>query len=115
MTMPWQDHESQGCRPAMSRPIPATSWPVEIEIRETDAEPTCSRATARLHTRDETIEGQGEAGCRSRHADTVQVSRQMAAARALTDLAHQLFELAATDDAAACAHGHRARETGCGL
>ncbi len=68
---------------------------------------TCSRATARLHTRDETIEGQGEAGCRSRHADTVQVSRQMAAARALTDLAHQLFELAATDDAAACAHGHR--------
>lgn len=99
-----QSH-AQGSRAAVNRPVPAATWPVEIEVREPDAEQMCSRATARLRSRDRTLEGHGEAGCRPRHADTVQVSRQMAAARALTDLAHQLFELAATQDAAACGTG----------
>ncbi|MFC9555274.1 dsRBD fold-containing protein [Rhodococcus sp. NPDC056960] len=104
MTTPWQAPQSQESRSQVSRPVPAATWPVEIEIHEHDAEKSCSQATARLRTRDKTLEGHGEAGCRSRHADTVQVSRQLAAARALADLAHQLFELASTQDAAAVAH-----------
>ncbi|WP_231914157.1 MULTISPECIES: dsRBD fold-containing protein [unclassified Rhodococcus (in: high G+C Gram-positive bacteria)] len=102
----------------MNRQVPATTWPVEIEIHEPDAEQTCSRATARLRTHDKALlEGRGEAGCHSRNADIVQVSRQMAAARALTDLAHQLFELAAAQDAAAGGHGREfgASEAGRGL
>ncbi|MDV7084296.1 MULTISPECIES: dsRBD fold-containing protein [Rhodococcus] len=106
MTDQRRGRDVQGSGAAVTRPVPATTWPVEIEIHEPDAEQTCSRATARLRTHGKALlEGQGEAGCHSRHADTVQVSRQMAAARALTDLAHQLFELAATQDAAACGRG----------
>ncbi|EID77896.1 hypothetical protein W59_21133 [Rhodococcus opacus RKJ300 = JCM 13270] len=105
MTDQWHGRDVQGPGAAVTRPLPATMLPVEIEIYEPDAEPTRSRARARLRTHDKTLlEGRGEASCHSRHG-TVQVSREMAAARALTDLAHQLFELAATEDAAACGRG----------
>ncbi|MFD7006179.1 dsRBD fold-containing protein [Rhodococcus sp. JVH1] len=105
MTEQLHGRDVPGSGASVNRPVPSTVWPVDVEIHEHDAEQTRSLATARLHTRDATLEGQGEAPCRSRHAGTVQVSRQLATARALTDLAHQLFELAAAQDAAARGRG----------
>ncbi|MDT2007594.1 DUF1876 domain-containing protein [Rhodococcus opacus] len=115
MTTQRHPSRTQGSRSAVNRPVAATTWPVEIAIREPDAEHACSTATARLLTRDKTVlEGKGLAECRSRNADVVEISRSMAAARALSDLAHQLFEVAATHEAMTCTHGHELDGPGAG-
>ncbi len=69
-------------------------WEVEVFIDEHDAR---TRAKARLHTRDTTVEGVGFA--RQNPADTyvAEIGDELAVARALSDLAHQLLLATASD------------------
>jgi hypothetical protein len=68
------------------------SWPVEISLRERDGE---TRAEARL-TRDRVgMIGHGLARRNPGDQEVTQIGEEIAAARALSDLAHQLLSDAA--------------------
>ena len=68
------------------------SWPVEISLREDGREP---RAEARLTTQTGAIVGHGLARRNRDDQEVTQIGEQIAAARALSDLAHQLLNDAA--------------------
>jgi predicted transcriptional regulator len=70
-------------------------WHVEVLIDEDDGR---TRATARLHTADDTrISGTGIARLRPADRDVPEIGDELAASRALSDLAHNLLECAAGD------------------
>jgi Rv2632c-like len=78
-------------------PIPtaAKSWTVEILIDEFEGK---TRAHARLHTADVTrIVGTGLARRNPADTDIPEIGDELAAARALSDLAHALLDAAAGD------------------
>jgi hypothetical protein len=67
------------------------SWPVEISLREEDRE---TRAEARLTTGVGLV-GHGLARCNPDDREVMQIGEEIAAARALSDLAHRLLSYAA--------------------
>jgi hypothetical protein len=67
------------------------SWPVEISLREEDRQ---TRAEARL-TKGVGLVGHGLARCNPDDQDIMQIGEEIAAARALSDLAHRLLSYAA--------------------
>jgi len=70
-------------------------WQVEIIIDEDEGR---TRATARLHTADDTrISGTGTARLNPADRDVPEIGDELAASRALSDLAHNLLECAAGD------------------
>ncbi|EID77877.1 DUF1876 domain-containing protein [Rhodococcus opacus] len=79
-------------------------WSVEIVIDEHDADEGGSktRAQARLRTRDtHTLVGVGLARRNPADTEIPEIGDELATARALADLAHQLIELTAADVEAA--------------
>ncbi|MDH6291030.1 DUF1876 domain-containing protein [Rhodococcus sp. NM-2] len=79
-------------------------WSVEIVIDEHDADEGGSRtrAQARLRTRDtHTLVGVGLARRNPADTEIPEIGDELATARALADLAHQLIELTASDVEAA--------------
>ncbi|HSK90621.1 MAG TPA: DUF1876 domain-containing protein [Euzebyales bacterium] len=77
----------------------AKHWTVDIYLSEEDGdEHTVTRAEARLHTQDATdLRGHGHARKHPDDADVPEIGDELAAARALSDLAHQLLHAAAED------------------
>lgn len=70
-------------------------WHVEIQIDEYEGR---TRALARLHNRDETgLVGLGLARLNPADRDVPEIGDELAVARALSDLSHQLLEAAAGD------------------
>jgi hypothetical protein len=70
-------------------------WSVVIDIHE---DPGRTRATARLFTRDDTeLCGTGEARRNPTDREVPEIGAELAAARALADLQHQLFESAVAE------------------
>ncbi|MCW2945539.1 MAG: hypothetical protein JWR24_2256 [Actinoallomurus sp.] len=70
-------------------------WSVDIYLNETDGE---THAEARLATHDtDDLRGQGRARCNPTDWDVPEIGAELAAARALSDLAHRLLDSAATD------------------
>ncbi|WIY00470.1 DUF1876 domain-containing protein [Amycolatopsis mongoliensis] len=70
-------------------------WRVELIIDENDGR---TRATARLHTADDTrISGVGTARLNPADRNVPEIGDELAASRALSDLAHNLLECAAGD------------------
>lgn len=70
-------------------------WTVEIYIDEQDGE---THAEAGLKTRDtEKLRGRGRARCNPTDWDVPEIGAELAASRALSDLAHRLLESAAAD------------------
>ncbi len=69
------------------------SWVVEISVREQDRE---THAEARL-TEGVGLTGQGTARRNPQDREATQVGEEIAAARALSDLAHKLLDTAAGD------------------
>jgi predicted transcriptional regulator len=70
-------------------------WTVEVIIDEDDGR---TRATARLHTADDTrLSGTGTARLNPGDRNVPEVGDELAASRALSDLAHNLLECAAGD------------------
>ena len=69
------------------------SWVVEISVREQDRE---THAEARL-TEGVELTGQGTARRNPQDREATQVGEEIAAARALSDLAHKLLDTAAGD------------------
>ena len=67
------------------------SWPVEISLREEDRQ---TRAEARL-TKGVGLVGHGLARCNPDDREVMQIGEEIAAARALSDLAHRLLSYAA--------------------
>ncbi|HEU5111385.1 MAG TPA: DUF1876 domain-containing protein [Micromonosporaceae bacterium] len=75
----------------------AKRWTVEVFIDEHGDE-RITRAEARLHTNDKTaLRGIGTARRNPRDYEVPEIGDELAAARALFDLAHQLLEAAAVD------------------
>lgn len=73
----------------------AQTWWVEIFVGETDG---VSTATARLHSHDRTsLSAHGTARLNPRDRDVPEIGVELATARALSELAHQLLESAAED------------------
>lgn len=73
----------------------AKKWSVEIHIDEHESR---TRAEARLHTADKThLVGVGLARLNPADRDIPEIGDELAAARALSDLAHQLLDAAAND------------------
>jgi hypothetical protein len=73
----------------------AKRWSVEIHIDEHESR---TRAEARLHTADRThLVGVGLARLNPADRDVPEIGDELAAARALSDLAHQLLDAAAND------------------
>lgn len=70
----------------------ADTWPVEISLREQDRE---TRAEARLIKAGIPVVGQGFARRNPDDRDVTQIGEEIAAARALSDLAHRLLGFAA--------------------
>ncbi|GAB3147153.1 DUF1876 domain-containing protein [Amycolatopsis stemonae] len=70
-------------------------WHVEVHIDENDGQ---TRATARLHTADDTqLTGTGTARLNPVDHDVPEIGDELAASRALSDLAHHLLDSAAGD------------------
>jgi len=70
-------------------------WSVDIYLEETDGE---THAEARLAARDtDGLRGRGTARCNPVDWDVPEIGAELAAARALSDLAHRLFDAAAAD------------------
>jgi hypothetical protein len=67
------------------------SWPVEISLRDENRE---TRAEARL-TKGVVLMGHGVARCNPDDQEVMQIGEEIAAARALSDLAHRLLSYAA--------------------
>lgn len=83
----------------------AKRWTVTIDIDEHDGR---TRAHARLHTSDtDELVGVGLARLNPADRDVPEIGDELAAARALSDLAHRLLEVTSTDveDAAARLRG----------
>lgn len=73
----------------------AKKWSVEIHIDEHESR---TRAQARLHTADKThLVGVGLARLNPTDRDVPEIGDELAASRALADLAHQLLDAAAND------------------
>ena len=73
----------------------AKKWSVELLIDEHDGR---TRAEARLHTQDPThLVGIGTARLNPADRDVPEIGDELAASRALADLAHQLLDAAAND------------------
>ncbi|MEV4536673.1 DUF1876 domain-containing protein [Asanoa sp. NPDC049518] len=73
------------------------TWTVAIDITEHDDE-RLTNAEARLHTSDATdLRGRGQARRNPADGEVPEIGDELAAARALSDLAHQLLEAAAGD------------------
>ena len=70
----------------------ADSWPVEISLREEDGQ---TRAEARLTRDGAGMTGHGLARRNPDDQEVTQIGEEIAAARALSDLAHQLLSDAA--------------------
>jgi Rv2632c-like len=71
------------------------SWSVQIDLGEHDG---MTRAVARLHTGDRTsLTGTGAARLNPADRDVPEIGDELAAARALSELAHALLEAAADD------------------
>lgn len=68
------------------------SWPVEISLHEEEGK---TRAEARLTKEDLGIIGHGLARRNPDDQEVTQIGEEIAAARALSDLAHQLLDEAA--------------------
>ena len=68
------------------------SWPVQISLREEDR---VTRAEARLTTDGAGMVGSGMARRNPDDQEATQIGEEIAAARALSDLAHQLLSYAA--------------------
>jgi hypothetical protein len=77
----------------------AKQWTVDIYLSEETSGPTAmTHAEARLHTRDATdLRGHGVARKHPEDANVPEIGDELAAARALSDLAHQLLDAAAGD------------------
>jgi hypothetical protein len=70
-------------------------WSVDIYLNETEGE---THAEARLVAREnEGLRGRGEARCNPADWDVPEIGAELAAARALSDLAHRLLDTAAAD------------------
>jgi len=70
-------------------------WSVDIYLDEKDGE---THAEARLTTREpDGIRGRGKARCNPADWDVPEIGAELAAARALSDLAHRLLDAAAAD------------------
>lgn len=70
-------------------------WSVEIYLDEHESQ---TRAEARLHTADNThLVGTGLARLNPADRDVPEIGDELAASRALADLAHQLLDAAADD------------------
>ncbi|MFM1729456.1 DUF1876 domain-containing protein [Prescottella soli] len=69
-------------------------WSVDIAIDEHESR---TRSTARLHTRDTTLVGVGLARRNPVDRNVPGIGDELATARALTDLAHQLIEATVAD------------------
>ncbi|GLY85014.1 DUF1876 domain-containing protein [Actinoallomurus iriomotensis] len=70
-------------------------WSVDIYLDETDGE---THAEARLATREtDGMRGRGKARCNPADWDVPEIGAELAAARALSDLAHRLLDAAAAD------------------
>jgi hypothetical protein len=79
----------------------AKHWTIDIYLSE---EATVTNAEARLHTDDATdLRGHGIARKHPADSDVPEIGDELAAARALSDLAHQLLH-AAADDIEAVTH-----------
>ncbi|MEV0287039.1 MULTISPECIES: DUF1876 domain-containing protein [unclassified Kribbella] len=77
--------------------IAAKRWNVEIFIDENDTERT-THAEARLHTNDDThLIGRGSARRNPQDVDIAEIGDELAVARALSNLAHELIHAAAAD------------------
>ena len=73
----------------------AKSWTVQIDIGEHDG---TTRAIAHLHTGDRTsLSGTGAARLNPADPNVPEIGDELAAARALSQLAHALLEAAADD------------------
>lgn len=73
----------------------AKQWNVVIDIDEHEGR---TRAVAHLHTRDSAaVSGVGLARCNPADQDVPEIGDELAAARALSELAHRLLEAAAAD------------------
>ena len=71
------------------------SWSVQIDLGEHDG---MTRAVARLHTGDRTsLTGTGAARLNPADRDVPEIGDELAAARALSELAHALLDAAADD------------------
>lgn len=77
----------------------AKRWTVDLYLTERPGgQPAVTHAEARLHTSDKTdLRGHGEARCHPADTDVPEIGDELAAARALSDLAHQLLHAAADD------------------
>jgi hypothetical protein len=70
-------------------------WSVDVYLNESGGE---THAEARLSTREsEVLRGHGRARCNPADWDVPEIGAELAAARALSDLAHRLLDTAATD------------------
>jgi hypothetical protein len=82
----------------------ASKWAVTVYLEDHDEQ---TRARARLETGQtaagSVLEGVGHARRNPRDRDVPEIGRELATARALSDLAHKLFE-ATVDDIAAITH-----------
>jgi hypothetical protein len=77
------------------------TWMVEVLIAERDGQ---THAEARLRTRDDThLSAVGRARLRPTDRDVPEIGAELATARALADLSHQLLE-AAVDDIEGVTH-----------
>jgi hypothetical protein len=77
--------------------IRAKRWTVEIDIGEHEDE-RYTKAVARLHTSDQTnLRGEGLARRNPVDREVPEIGDELAAARALSDLAHRLLDAAAGD------------------
>jgi uncharacterized protein DUF1876 len=64
-------------------------WTIELFIDEHDGQ---TRASARLRTRDNEVTGHGLARRHPHDANVPEIGDELAVARALSDLAHKLFD-----------------------
>lgn len=72
-------------------------WSVEIDIDEQEDE-RVTRAEARLHTNDKTnLVGRGTAHRHPDDTDVAEIGDELAVARALSNLSHELIHAAASD------------------
>jgi hypothetical protein len=78
---------------------PAKRWTIDIHLSEDASRPTAvTRAEAQLHTRDARhLRGHGAAYNHPDDTDVPEIGDELAAARALSDLAYQLLRAVADD------------------
>ncbi|TAM87206.1 MAG: DUF1876 domain-containing protein [Jatrophihabitans sp.] len=80
----------------------AQTWKVEVFLDESEGR---THARAELRSRDRTLTGRGTARCRPGDPDVPEIGDELATARALADLSHQLIDAAITDVASVAQRG----------